>query len=214
MADLGESYNPFFSLFHCPSLSLSLIFSLSSMERLICVFLACLLSLDLGTEHLRFLGDLRFTLGYIQGSISRRRYPCKLTVLVETSSKSQIAQNHNQSLLNLSSSHTRSEDEEGDEMPELKYGTPDQELSERAREELGRGRRLKSLPRDGELEGGDGGRWWEIDLMGEEPTSKGNKRKGKEKGGVFFLYGGKLPWISKDVRSLTLIFLSFSLTLD
>ncbi|GAA5961165.1 hypothetical protein JCM3765_001250 [Sporobolomyces pararoseus] len=139
--------------------------------------------LDLGTEHLRFLGDFRFTLGYIQGALTRRRYPMKLTVLVENSSKREIARQYNGSLEH-SSSTLVSDEEGGDEIPALKYGSPDEPLAVDIEQEMKQKRTLDHLPKDGELDGE--GKWWTIDLL-------------SDKKGVFFLYGGKMPWISKDV---------------
>lgn len=161
--------------------------------------------LDLGTEHLRFLGDLRFTLGYIQGALTRRRYPMKLTVLVENSSKQDIARKYNESLSSTSREARPSEEEDGDEVeegpkgtsrdrdaiPPLEFGYPDEPLPSEIAQEMKRKRTLDHLPKDGEMDGE--GKWWTIDLMGN-----GDKGKEKERG-VFFLYGGKMPWISKDV---------------
>ena len=146
---------------------------------------------------MRFLGDFRFTLGYIQGAITRRRYPMKLTVLVENSSKREIARRYNQSLESSSSSALvlQEEEAEGDEIPSLKYGYPDESLPAEIEQEMRQKRTLDHLPKDGELDGE--GKWWTIDLL-------------KDKKGVFFLYGGKMPWISKDVSlsplSLSLAF--------
>jgi len=52
-------------------------------------------------------------------------------------------------------------------------------------------RYLDHLPKDGEMDGQ--GKWWTIDLLPRQDHGE------KEKKGVFFLYGGKMPWISKDV---------------
>ncbi|GAA5890379.1 hypothetical protein JCM16303_007111, partial [Sporobolomyces ruberrimus] len=154
--------------------------------------------LDLGTEHLRFLGDFRFTLGYIQGALTRRKYPMKLTVLVENSSKQSIARRYNESLSHGTPTTTEEEEDQGDGIPELKFGYPDEPLGEEVEEEMRKKRYLDHLPKDGEMDGE--GKWWTIDLMGN--TTRGGGRTGKGKGkdkGVFFLYGGKMPWISKDV---------------
>ncbi|GAA6062971.1 hypothetical protein JCM10212_005730 [Sporobolomyces blumeae] len=169
--------------------------------------------LDLGTEHLRFMGDFRFTWGYIQGAVSRRRYPLKLTVLVESSSKSDIANRHNRSLARtdelgvtsraLEEGHRRVgkanerdlEEADEDSIPPLVYGSPRSPLPPAAMTDLPH-RRLTTLPKDGQLEAG---KWWEIDLLGdstEASTRGGNKSRDK---GAFFVYGGKMPWVSKDV---------------
>lgn len=163
---------------------------------------------DLGTEHLRFLGDFRFTLGYIQGALSRKTYPIKLTVLVESSSKQVIAQNYNARLAAAAADNgggaapTTATVEDQDEMPRLRYGTPDEPLPTEVERDMAERRTLDHLPKDGEMDGE--GKWWTIDLTSpRRPTppssSSSSRRRGDDKKGVFFLYGGKLPWISKDV---------------
>jgi len=121
-----------------------------------------------------------------------------------------IAQSHNESLLGPSTStqEAQEEEEDSDEIPPLKFGYPDQELSEEIRDELRR-RKVEVLPRDGELESG---KWWEIDLTTNRSDQKG-KGKGKEKEkGVFFLYGGKMPFVSKDVSFFFCFSLPWSVT--
>ncbi|GAA6022945.1 hypothetical protein JCM11491_005478 [Sporobolomyces phaffii] len=171
--------------------------------------------LDLGTEHLRFLGDFRFTLGYIQGAVARRAYPMKLTVLVENSSKLDIARRYNAALATTTTDRAGGgQDDDDDLMPPLEFGAPDDRLGDDVEREMREKRTVTHLPKDGELDGN--GKWWTIDLMGggprptptPTPGERGDKKKqqkkmdkAKEKGakGVFFLYGGKMPWISKDV---------------
>ncbi|CEQ39551.1 SPOSA6832_01084, partial [Sporobolomyces salmonicolor] len=134
--------------------------------------------LDLGTEHLRWMGDTRFTYGYVQGALSRRTYPLTLHVKVENSSKASIAKAHNASLSRPAPpppSPSLLDGPEADEIPPLEYGTPDDPLPT----EGGGARHMERMPKDGELDA----RWWTVDLQE----------------GVFFLYGGKLPFIAKDV---------------
>ena len=122
----------------------------------------------------------------------------KLTVLVENSSKQSIARRYNESLSHGTPTTTEEEEDQGDGIPELKFGYPDEPLGEEVEEEMRKKRYLDHLPKDGEMDGE--GKWWTIDLMGN--TTRGGGRTGKGKGkdkGVFFLYGGKMPWISKDV---------------
>ncbi|GAA6013766.1 hypothetical protein JCM10207_008184 [Rhodosporidiobolus poonsookiae] len=166
--------------------------------------------LDLNTEHLRFLGDLRFTLGYIHGALSRVRYPCRLSVLVPPSksaaqgalTKRGLAERHNAALDAAEASSASSpssprtapplsptrEDHAG-ALPSPRYGTPTTPLPD--------GPRWDRLPTQAELarledvvgsEGEDGGEWLHFDLDG-----------GGKDGGAFFVYGGKVPFIAKDV---------------
>lgn len=46
--------------------------------------------LDLGTEHLRFMGDSRFVYGYLRGLISHRTCPVKVSIKVAQSDKDQM----------------------------------------------------------------------------------------------------------------------------
>ncbi|GAA5925890.1 diacylglycerol/lipid kinase family protein [Sporobolomyces koalae] len=143
--------------------------------------------LDLGTEHLRFLGDFRFTLGYIKGAVTRRRYPMKLQVLVESSSKNEIARRYNENLAHPRETPSSIAAQNGNEIPPLEYGYPDDPLPAELEDEMNSKRYLDHFPKDGQLDGE--GKWWTIDLTGD------SKRQG-----VFFLYGGKMPWISKDLQ--------------
>ena len=52
--------------------------------------------LDLGTESLRWMGDARFTVGYIQGALGKKRYPLKVEVkVVGTTNKVKMAEQYN-----------------------------------------------------------------------------------------------------------------------
>ncbi|BGP48402.1 sphinganine kinase lcb4 [Rhodotorula kratochvilovae] len=134
--------------------------------------------LDLGTEHLRWMGDARFTLGYVQGAVGRRRYPCRVDVCVAPpgrggGSKAALARRHN-ARLDAPAQEGGSGAWEKDEMPPLKLGGADVPLPKAVRT-------LERLPADGEL---DEEGWYTLDLS---------------EGGVFFAYGGKVPFVSKDV---------------
>ena len=45
---------------------------------------------DLGTEHMRWMGDLRFTVGFLQRLAGKTVYPCDVSVKVEEDSKAEI----------------------------------------------------------------------------------------------------------------------------
>lgn len=45
---------------------------------------------DVGTDHLRFLGPIRFDVGVVQRVLTRRAYPCELSVLEQTGDKATI----------------------------------------------------------------------------------------------------------------------------
>lgn len=143
--------------------------------------LTCTPPTDLGTEHLRALGDLRFTLGYVHGALQRRTYPCTLTVEIVEGDKATIAQKHNTSL-RPDASETVAEDAlQGDELPPAKPWTsclPPPDVTPTILTDL-------PSPSDPPLRPG----WYTFDLT---------------KKGVFFLYGGKVPLIARDVRCFSL----------
>lgn len=87
---------------------------------------------DLGTEHLRWLGDARFSYGVLIRLMKQTIYPCDLAVKVEIDNKFDIREHHR------IQSHTRqltedrprvvghaesSVSEEGDGLPTLRYGS-------------------------------------------------------------------------------------------
>ncbi|GAA5921810.1 hypothetical protein JCM3775_001835 [Rhodotorula graminis] len=145
--------------------------------------------LDLGTEHLRrWLGDARFTWGYVQGAIGRRRYPCTIEVKGARWDKGELARRHNQGLLRPA----RAAGDEGGAASKT-HGDDDDMPAPTlvGRREDGRAhRRVDHLPVDGDFGPSDGGvdgddeQWLTLDLTTE---------------GVFFAYAGKVPFVSKDV---------------
>jgi len=76
---------------------------------------------DVGTDHMRYLGAARFSIAYVQGILAGRTYGCKLEMRVVESDKAQMA------------AATRQRDQSGTDdpsavdekagMPELRYGT-------------------------------------------------------------------------------------------
>ncbi|GAA5898066.1 hypothetical protein JCM6882_003318 [Rhodosporidiobolus microsporus] len=152
--------------------------------------------LDLGTEHLRWMGDARFTYGYIRGALSRVAYPCTVSVLLPSArssglhapTKSAIAKAHNAS---LSPAAAKAKPDDAAKatsdgaLPPLLHGSFSALSSS-----LPDGPRWKNhLPSQDELERlgevtGEGHEWVHFEM---------------EEKGVFFLYGGKVPFISRDV---------------
>lgn len=136
---------------------------------------------DLGTEHLRALGDFRFTLGYVHGALQRRTYPCTLTVEIVEADKAAIARKHNASLRSPISASLAGDDLGEDDLPPAKPWTaslPPPDVTPTVLTGL-------PSPSDPPLKPG----WYTFDLT---------------KKGVFFLYGGKVPLIARDVRRGTI----------
>lgn len=127
------------------------------------------------------MGDARFTYGYIRGAMERRTYPLHLDVDIALSSRSEIARRHNASVRATAAGNldpvavgSCPQDEDPDVLPPLRLPGIFESFSEPAKE-------LRHLPGP---EGVEPGRY-SIDLSED---------------GVFFLYGGKVPFVSKDVR--------------
>lgn len=96
---------------------------------------------DLGTEHLRWMGEHRFTYGTVKGILKKKEYPCDLWVKMEIDTKEGIRAHYRRERerregavggkevdkLTTSTGGSEAgeaEDEgEGDGLPPLKYGT-------------------------------------------------------------------------------------------
>ncbi|KAI5479863.1 hypothetical protein MNV49_002421 [Pseudohyphozyma bogoriensis] len=85
--------------------------------------------LDLGTEHLRWMGDTRFIVGYIQGSLARRKYPVEMLVKIVETDKHAMVEKHNASLSHASPAVDNSP-LESTAMPALRFGADDGALPE------------------------------------------------------------------------------------
>ena len=94
---------------------------------------------DLATEHIRWMGQARFTYGFLIRLLRKRVYPCDLAVKVEIEGKENIkehwareaastsATDRHQSLDDASAS-TSTIDNSGEGLPPLKYGTINDKL--------------------------------------------------------------------------------------
>lgn len=119
------------------------------------------------------MGDTRFTVGYVQGALTRRTYPVELAVKIAPhgTDKAFLAKEYNDALTRPPPATSDDDaDQSGGGMPELKFGTADEELPDEAR-----GKVHEDLPE--RLEEG----WHTL------------------KTDVQFVYGGKLPFVAKDV---------------
>lgn len=155
MADLGECYLDM------------------AGERLLKPFRTCL---DLGTEHMRWMGDARFIVGFLQGALTKRTYPVELSLkIVEGGSdKSSLAKAHNASLQDRKSVPLEQPSSGVEQhMPELRFGTEDAPLPSTSVTD--------ELP---------------LNLAPGWHTLKTR---------VSYVYGGKMPFVSQDAsRRMTL----------
>ena len=78
--------------------------------------------LDLGTEHLRWMGDARFVVGFIQGALAKRKYGVELAMRVVDGDKHSIARTYADERHRASAAASTSESG-ADGLPPLKYGT-------------------------------------------------------------------------------------------
>ena len=98
--------------------------------------------IDIKTEHLRWMGETRFTVGFLQLVLKKKTYPCDIAFKVEIDGKENIRahyRNHlegasqpnpdgNGAVDGLSEATVDSSEDQG--LPPLKYGTPEDKLPE------------------------------------------------------------------------------------
>lgn len=82
---------------------------------------------DLGTEHLRWMGTARFTYGFFTRVMGKTVYPCDLSVKVDIPTKSAIAEHYRKELSNHAAIEDRRDpaslSNSGSGLPALRYGT-------------------------------------------------------------------------------------------
>jgi sphingosine kinase len=94
---------------------------------------------DLATEHMRWLGDARFTVGFFKRLFRKTVWPCEIAVGVEIADKNAIQADYRLSFEQAASqpipespdavSAAKEETDEGEEgLPPLRYGTINSEL--------------------------------------------------------------------------------------
>jgi sphingosine kinase len=87
---------------------------------------------DLGTEHLRWMGSTRFEVGLLMSVFQKRCYPCDLAVKVEIEDKQDIKAYYKRFVEGGGPQRSIKEGEAavsaGQGLPELKYGTAQDEL--------------------------------------------------------------------------------------
>lgn len=131
--------------------------------------------IDLGTEDWRWMGDARFTVGYVQGALSRREYPVELSIKVVESDKKAMAAVYNTSLLKPPIILTDDVvDETHKAIPQLRFGDYETPLPD--------------------------GTPFHTDIPSTlEPGWHTFKTS------LLFLYAGMLPFVSKDVSCFLLV---------
>ncbi|KAK7204439.1 sphingosine kinase [Myxozyma melibiosi] len=80
---------------------------------------------DIGTEHLRWMGEARFTVGIISRVFKKAKYPCKISVRIAHESRSQVRQAYHENKLVPQESLPAPEG-----LPPLKFGTVEDEVPE------------------------------------------------------------------------------------
>ena len=80
---------------------------------------------DLGTEHIRWMGSARFTYGFLVRLLGKTVYPAEIAVKVELPTKAAIREHYRKELSNRSDFDSRRElnTSEDDSLPPLKYGS-------------------------------------------------------------------------------------------
>ncbi|KAF4927448.1 Sphingoid long chain base kinase 4 [Colletotrichum viniferum] len=96
---------------------------------------------DLGTEHLRWMGGARFTVGFLQRIFQKKCYPCDLAVKVEIEDKHGVKEHYRQKMSNASATNlgegpnaasveSGSSPDTHQGLPPLRYGTINDALPE------------------------------------------------------------------------------------
>ncbi|KAL8897932.1 MAG: hypothetical protein Q9192_002335 [Flavoplaca navasiana] len=86
---------------------------------------------DLGTEHLRWLGNVRFTYGVLGHLLRKTVWPCDLAVKVEIPTKAEVRHHYRRALndRSLPDNHRDGPSaQEAANLPELRYGTVNDDL--------------------------------------------------------------------------------------
>lgn len=78
---------------------------------------------DLGTEHLRWMGEARFTYGFLIRLLRKTIYPCDLAVKLEIPTKLQIKEHYRRELANHAPSSSRRDPYPESGLPPLKHGS-------------------------------------------------------------------------------------------
>ncbi|KAJ7030638.1 ATP-NAD kinase-like domain-containing protein [Mycena alexandri] len=84
--------------------------------------------LDMGTEWIRWVGGIRFVLGFLYGAITGRRYDVEITLKIVESDKRRMADAYNTHQQFLSPSAERKVAASDVRMPQLEFGTSDSPL--------------------------------------------------------------------------------------
>ena len=81
---------------------------------------------DLGTEHLRWMGSARFTYGFLVRVLQKTVYPCDLWVKIDIPTKSAIREHYRKELTNHAPIEERRNSNDAETLgglPELQYGS-------------------------------------------------------------------------------------------
>ncbi|KAM0791316.1 hypothetical protein ACM66B_005788 [Microbotryomycetes sp. NB124-2] len=138
--------------------------------------------LDLGTEHMRWIGELRFTLGYVQGALTRRTYPFEFAIKVADQGTDKLAmvESYNNSLRSAPQLELNGlspvvdgveHGSEAEGLPTLRYGSAEDELEEIANAPVHTDLPLTLSPG-----------WHVIRTR------------------IAWAYGGKLPFVSQELK--------------
>lgn len=84
---------------------------------------------DLGTEHLRWMGPRRFEVGLMMRVYQKKCYPCDLAIKVEVLDKNGVKAHYRRGVKKLPLPvSTNGQTHEGGGLPELKYGTVNDDI--------------------------------------------------------------------------------------
>ena len=87
---------------------------------------------DLGTEHLRWMGSARFTYGFLIRLLRKTVYPCELAIKIEIPTKSEIREHYRHGITNHQpkGSGAENQNRKASGLPPLNYGKVNDPLPE------------------------------------------------------------------------------------
>jgi sphingosine kinase len=104
--------------------------SVTQGDRRILTFLSqavgVVAELDLGTENMRWMGNMRFTVGFLIRILGKTVYPCDVAIKVAVEGNENIRTHHR----TRSEAFTHEEEHEGEGLPPLEFGTVNDKLPE------------------------------------------------------------------------------------
>lgn len=117
--------------------------------------LGVIADLDLGTEHMRWMGAARFTVGFLALVMQKKTYPCDIAVKVEIEHKEHVKKHYRERITQGSGSESEAGDEQSEDckghVPDTSVSDPADNLDDLGLPPLKYGTVMDKLPEGWEL---------------------------------------------------------------